>query len=248
VRANANDESHSFVYLVEQIFRDRRVSATLLDPIRSTFIGADDHSTNGYRRIQNVSYPCFNTAGGRRVELLEGVWTGAQHERGLKLLNVPVLKHHDTGGSEITGAVKHFYGLVSMSDGSSAARHYSALGETCGRMIAAVRPPVLNVMDAIWVSHKALGGHPASTTHRANQLLASQDPVALDYWSAKSVLHPVDGNPRHAPDHAGIDRWLTDCMTLVNSLGGIARPEEGIHVGRLTKFEGEFQVVQGSVA
>ncbi len=72
--------------------------------------------------------------------------------------------------------------------------------------------------------------------------------MALDYWSAKSVLHPVDGNPRHAPDHAGIDRWLTDCMTLVNSLGGIARPEEGIHVGRLTKFEGEFQVVQGSVA
>ncbi|MCK7510120.1 MAG: hypothetical protein MZV70_42855 [Desulfobacterales bacterium] len=32
VRANANDESHSFVYLVDQVFRDRRVSATLLDP------------------------------------------------------------------------------------------------------------------------------------------------------------------------------------------------------------------------
>jgi len=248
VRANANDESHSFVYLVDQVFRDRRVSATLLDPIRSTFIGADDHATNGYRRIQNVSYPCFNTTGGRRVELLEGVWTGAQHERSLKLLNVPVLKHHDTGGSEITGAVKHFYGLVSMSDGSSAARHYAALGETCGRMIAAVRPPVLSVMDAIWVSHKALGGYPASATHRANQLLASQDPVALDCWSARSVLFPVDSNPRHAPDHPGIDRWLTDCMNLVNSLGGIARPDEGIHVGRLTKFEGEFQVVQGSVA
>ena len=80
VRANANDESHSFVYLVEQIFRDRRVSATLLDPIRSTFIGADDHSTNGYRRIQNVSYPCFNTTGGRRVEMREGIWTGAGHD------------------------------------------------------------------------------------------------------------------------------------------------------------------------
>jgi len=186
-------------------------------------------------------------AGGRRVELLEGVWTQAQHERNLKLLNVPVLKHHDTGGSEITGAVKHFYGLVSMSDGGSDARHYSALGETCGRMIAAVRPPVLNVMDAIWVSHKALGGYPASATHRANQLLASQDPVALDCWAAKSVLYPVDSNPRHAPDYAGVDRWLTDCMNLVNSLGGIAAGR-GHHVGRLTKFEGEFQVVQGSVA
>jgi uncharacterized protein (DUF362 family) len=248
VCANANDESHSFVYLVEQVFRDPRVSAMLLDPIRTTFIDVDDHVTNGYRRFENVSYPCFNTAGGRRVELLEGLWTGSRHEGNLKLLNVPVLKHHDTGGSEITGAVKHFYGLVSMSDGNSGARHYAALGETCGRMIAAVRPPVLNVMDAIWVSHQSVGGYPASATHRTNQLLASQDPVALDYWSAKSVLYPVDSNPRHAPDHAGVDRWLTDCMNLVNSLGGIARPDEGIHVGRLTKLESEFRVVSGNVA
>lgn len=245
VRANANDESHSFVYLVDQIFQDRRVSATLLDPIRTRFIGLDDHVTNGYRRIQNVSYPCFTTAGGRRLELLEGIWAGSRHERNLKLLNVPVLKHHDTGGSEITGAVKHFYGLLSMSDGTSANRHYTDLGETCGRMIAAVRPPVLNVMDAIWVSHRALGGHPVSATHRANQLLASQDPVALDYWSAKTVLFPIDGNPRHAPEHPGIDRWLTDCMNVVNTLGGIRRPDEGIHVSRLTKHESEITVTQG---
>jgi uncharacterized protein (DUF362 family) len=248
VHANANDESHSFVYLVEQVFRDPRVSAVLLDPIRSRFIGTDDHVTNGYRRYENVSYPCFNTQNGRRVELLEGLWNGSRHDASLKLLNVPVLKHHDTGGSEITGAVKHFYGLVSMSDGHSGERHYSGLGEACGRMIAAVRPPVLNVMDAIWVSHRALGGYPASATHRANQLLASQDPVALDYWSAKSVLHPVDSNPRHAPDFAGIDRWLTDCANLVNSLGGIARPDEGIHVGRLTRLESEIRVVSGSLA
>jgi uncharacterized protein (DUF362 family) len=248
VHANANDESHSFQYLVEEIFRDQRVSTALLDAIRTTFIGADDHATNGYRHLQNVSYPCFTTAGGRRVELLEGVWTGSRHESTLKLINVPVLKHHDTGGSEITGAVKHFYGLVSMSDGHSAARHYTTLGETCGRMIAAVRPPVLNLIDAIWVSHKDLGGFPATSTHRANQLLASQDPVALDYWAAKSVLYPIDANPRHAPSHTNVDRWLTDCMTLVNSLGGIARPDQGIHVGTLTKHESDFRVVSANVA
>jgi len=248
VRANANDEAHTFMFLVEQIFKDSRVSAALLDPIRSRFIGADDHATNGYRHFQNVSYPCFNTSGGRRVELLEGLWNGSRHESTLKLINVPVLKHHDTGGSEITGAVKHFYGLVSMSDGRSGERHYASLGETCARMIAAVRPPVLNLIDAIWVSHRALGGYPASATFRANQLLASQDPVALDYWAAKSVLFPVDANPRHAPDHANIDRWLTDCMNTVNSLGGIARPDQGIHVGTLTKHESDFRVVSANVA
>jgi uncharacterized protein (DUF362 family) len=248
VHANANDERHSFLYLVDEVFRGYPVSAYLLDPVRSRFIADDDHVTNGYRRFETVSYPCFTTARGTRVELREGIWRGTAHARNLKLVNVPVLKHHDTGGSEITGAVKHFYGLVSMADGQSGARHYQALGETCGRMIAAVRPPVLNVMDAIWVSHRALGGYPASATHRANQLLASQDPVAVDYLSAKSVLFPVDSNPRHSPDHAGIDRWLTDCINLVNSLGGIARPAEGIHVGRLTKLESEFRVISGSVA
>jgi len=46
--ANAVDESHSFLYLVDHVFHDPRVSAFLLDPIRFTFIGGDDHVTDGY--------------------------------------------------------------------------------------------------------------------------------------------------------------------------------------------------------
>jgi hypothetical protein len=87
VRANANDERHSFLYLVNEVFRGQPVFAFLLDPIRARFIGPDDHATNGYRRFENVSYPCFTTSGGRRVELREGIWTGARHERNLKLVN-----------------------------------------------------------------------------------------------------------------------------------------------------------------
>ena len=119
VHANANDESQSFLYLVNTIFNDPRVSSFLLDPIRTTFIGATDHSTNGYRTYENVSYPCFTTAGGHRVELREGIWHGNGYSQNLKLINVPVLKHHDTGGSEITASLKHFYGVVSMADGQS---------------------------------------------------------------------------------------------------------------------------------
>ncbi|MFO7496632.1 MAG: hypothetical protein R6X05_13490, partial [Desulfobacterales bacterium] len=90
-----------------------RVSAYLLDPVRAKFIGAGDHQTDGYRRFEDVSYPCFTTAGGRRIELREGVWTGSGHRQNLKLINVPVLKHHDKGGSEITASLKHMYGLLS---------------------------------------------------------------------------------------------------------------------------------------
>jgi hypothetical protein len=240
VHANANDERHTFVYLVDQVFRDARVSAYLFDPIRGRFISDSDHTTDGYRRFENVSYPCFTTRNGRRVELREGVWAGSSHAANVKLINVPVLKHHDTGGSEITGAVKHFYGLVSMSDGNTT-RHYAGLGDTCGKMIASVRTPVLSILDAIWVSHRALTGTPGNAS-RVNQLLASQDPVALDYWASKYVLYPIDSNPRHAPTFSGIDRWLTDAMNTINARGGLYRPEIGLAIQNATKDESAMRL------
>ena len=242
VHANANDESHSFLYLANDVFKDKPVSAYLFDPIRSTFISTDDHVTNGYRRLENISYPCFTTQRGTRVELQEGVWNGSAYQQNLKLINVPVLKHHDRGGSEITAAIKHFYGIVSMSDGQSNARHYSGLGETCGKMVVSVRPPVLNIIDAIWVSHKALEGYPEQATFRANQILASQDPVALDYWAAKNVLYPIDDNSRHHPDFAGIVAWLAAAQNTINGRGGIFNPERGLRIGNVTRDEAEMQV------
>ena len=242
VHANARDEIQSFVYLVSTVFKDSRVSAYLLDPISNIFVGATDHTTNGYRRYENVSYPCFNTAGGHRVELLEGLWDGSGYSQNLKLINVPVLKHHDTGGSEITASLKHVYGLVSMADGQSSFRHYSGLGETCGKMMVSVRTPVLNMIDAIWVSHASLTGYPGATTFRSNQILASQDPVALDYWAAKTILYPIDSNPRHHPDFPGIDAWLTSACDTINNRGGLYDPSLGIFVHQVTKNEEEMVV------
>ncbi len=242
VHANATDERHHFLYLVNSVFKDPRVSAYLLDPIRNIFIADDDHSRHGYRTFEDVSYPCFTTTGGRRVELKEGIWHGGAHHGNIKLINVPVLKHHDTGGSEITASLKHVYGLVSMADGRRNFRHYGGLGETCGKMMVSVATPVLNIIDAIWVSHSALKGYPDKTTFQANQLLASQDPVAADYWAAKYILYPVDGNFRHHPNFSGVSRWLTQARDTINKRGGLLDPEKGIQVGRVTKKEEEMAV------
>jgi uncharacterized protein (DUF362 family) len=240
VQANANDRTHSFVYLADQIFKDPRVSYYLLDGIRNTFISADDHVTDGYRIFEDVSYPCFTTKGGRRVELREGIWQGNGYAQNLKLINVPVLKTH--GGSEITASLKHFYGIVSMADGNSGLRHYDGLGATGGKMVVSVRTPILNIMDAIWVSHLSLKGYPADTTFRANQIMASQDPVALDYYAAKKILYPIDRNPNHHPAYAVIDRWLTDARDIINERGGLYKPSAGILVHKVTKTESEMLV------
>lgn len=240
VHANAVNEEHSFFYLVDQVFVDPRVSAFELDPIRSTFIGADDHLTNGYRRYENVSYPCFTSAGGRRIELREGLWTGSEYRQNLKLINVPVLKTHGT--SMMTAALKHMYGLVSMNDGNKTFRHYDGLGETCGKMVVSVRTPALNIVDAIWVSHNSLSGYPASATHQSNTLLASQDPVALDYWAAKAVLYPIDADSNHHPDHPNIQRWLAAAETIINQRGGLYDPERGITAGLVSRKESQMVI------
>ncbi|NWG04943.1 MAG: DUF362 domain-containing protein [Syntrophaceae bacterium] len=248
IHANANDESHSFLYLVNTLFNDPRVSAFLLDQVRGTFIGSSDHVTNGYRIYENVSYPCFTTARGNRVELREGLWQGSGYTQNLKLINVPVLKQHDIGFSEITASLKHFYGVLSMADGQSGFRHSTGLGETCGKMVVSVRTPILNIIDGIWVSYGSCAGYPPETTFRANQIVASQDPVALDYWAAKYVIYPISKSPRHLPTFSGIDGWLTSARDTINDRGGLSDPDSGILVDKVTKNEGEMECHQEALS
>jgi len=220
VHANAEDESLSFSYLVDTVFADERVSMYLLDPIRETFILNDDHSTDGYRKLTNVSYPCFTTVKGNRVELKPGIWNGHGYDENLKLINVPVLKHHN--GCGITGALKHFYGVLSMVDGKSGERHYAKLGQHCGEMISDVRTPVINILDCIWVTQVTWAGYPPENTTYLNQLLASIDPVALDYWAAKYLLYPIDKNKEHHPDKFAVLRdHLIQAQEVINASGGI---------------------------
>jgi len=59
VHANANDDRHTFLYLIDHIFADPRVSGFLLDPVMHSFIDQNDHQTDGFRMYGTVSYPCF---------------------------------------------------------------------------------------------------------------------------------------------------------------------------------------------
>jgi hypothetical protein len=245
VQANANYRHHSFTYVVDKLIADSRVSHYLWDPLRNTFIGRSDHKTDGYRTFEDVSYPCFTTAGGRRVELKEGIWTGRGHTRKLKLINIPVLKHHDVGGSEVTAALKNTYGILSMPWGDQERwdhHHYAGLGPICGKMIASVHTPVLNIIDAIWVSHKALSGYPQGNARRVNRLVASQDPVALDYWALKEILYRIDENPRHHPDFEGIRAWMEPARDLINARGGLWKPGRGVRANLATTDEARMRV------
>jgi hypothetical protein len=180
--------------------------------------------------ITDVSYPCFTSSGGHRIELREGIWSGSGYDTNLKLINVPVLKTHS--GTGITGVLKHSYGILSMADGYLGIRHFSESGTQCGKMWSLVRIPDLNILDCIWVSHESLGGYPPEYTRRTNILLAGTDPVALDYYGSKHVLLPLGGSRAHEHDpdsFSGLINLLTGARDFINANGGIGG--EPTHMG-----------------
>lgn len=140
-----------------------------------------------------VSYPKFRTALGTYVSLRDGVWdpASASYDRArLKLVNVPVLKsHHAVYGA--TACVKNFMGLVtdSLATNSHAGIRYGLLGALLGE----IRPPDLNLLDAIWVNGNPTTGPstPYAGATRRNELVASRDPVAADIWSVGNILVPA---------------------------------------------------------
>ncbi|MCL5271193.1 MAG: DUF362 domain-containing protein [bacterium] len=226
VRVNSEDETLTINEIVQTVFAGQPVCAVLMDGFRNIWLSASDHVQNGYRKTGTgalVSYPCFTTARGNRIELKEGRWTGTDYAQNVKLINIPVLKDH--GGSGMTGVLKHTYGILSMSDGTTANRHYADIGSQVGKMWTQVRIPDLNLLDCIWVSHEALGGYPVDATRRCNILLAGVDPVAMDYYASKHILLPLGGTHGswHDPDqYAGLVDKLDGAMTQINSAGGIA--------------------------
>ena len=227
VHVNAEDDTLTVDRLVREVFVNAPVSSYLLDPVCETFIGDYDHTSDGFRKLSDAqtSYPCFTTKGDHRIELREGIWDGENYKNNLKLINMPVFKTHP--GTGITGVLKHCYGILSMKDDPawSKLRHYKESGSQCGKFYSLVRMPDLNIVDAIWVTHQQHHrGYPASTTHRADTLLAGLDPVALDYYCSKYILLPLGGDrvEEHDPESfEGLVAHLTGAQEYINSHGGI---------------------------
>lgn len=221
VHANAENESHSFSWVVDTLFQDPRVTKKLFDGFRRTFITTDDHATEGYRKIGTVSYPCFFTPRGTRVELKEGIWTGSGFDsQRLKWINIPVMKDHKD--LNVTGCLKHMYGIMTTWDELLPHHDPYQAGQVIGDFYSLVRPPILNVLDHIWVSWGSLCGYPPELTVRRDMLCAGTDPCAMDAWSARHILLPISADPAHDPDIPGYFReYLTDARDVINGRGGL---------------------------
>ncbi len=153
-----------------------------------------------------LNYPKFVTSHGTHISLHRGIWDGSDYAVGrLKFINMPVLKSHLWFG--VTASVKNFLGVMSKHVGAEEAgvdpyafsfhaaltEEFNGLAPGLPGSLMALRYPTLNVLDAIYVSPRGNRTQDATyqATPRQGALLASLDPIALDYYASKYVLLPV---------------------------------------------------------
>jgi len=205
--ANAEDTSQSALDVVNMFAPDYDVSAYDWQPIRNDQVNeySDGDMTDGYWRNStadpdtgvHVSYPKFQSEHNTYISFKHGIWNGVTYEDRLKVINLPVLKSHSNYG--VTAACKHYMGVQSEILNGGIANGHNQIGEGgMGTLLAETRYPVLNILDAIYINANpypliGLCGPATSYTAatRVNILMASTDPVALDYWAAKNVLMPT---------------------------------------------------------
>lgn len=235
---NARDRSQSMQKIVHMFSGSFRVSTYLWDTITRNRVkeysegdledGYILNSTPSPRTKIQISYPKFKTEFGTYISFKKGIWKEERKiydSEKLKVLNVPVLKPHSIYG--VTGATKHYMGVASDKLTKRTAHNSVGLGGM-GTQMVRTRIPVLNILDAIWVSPRNGPGVSYSQAVENNMILASTDPIALDYWASKNILMKVakrGGNPYTDsinPDiiaRGSFGYWLRLSMDELNKSG-----------------------------
>jgi len=203
-RNNAYNHGQSFADVAAMYAGSHRVSVRDWTPVRNNSVvefSLGDYG-DGYVEESDhpINYPKFTTDYGTRISMRNGIWNGASYDNSaLKLLNVPVLKTHNWAG--VTASCKHFMGFW-----STALLGYDPHGPmiyegVMGQALAYGRFPDMNIIDATWSNASTSGpGTSYDAATYTGVLLASHDPVAVDYVAGKRVLLPVSGYERHDPD------------------------------------------------
>ncbi|MHA1112443.1 MAG: DUF362 domain-containing protein [Promethearchaeota archaeon] len=196
---NAEDDSQSTEDVAQYFADDFDVSTFLLDTIRNDVVAeySSGNTHDGYVKNYTadpetgiwVTYPKFQTIFGTNVSLKRGIWNGTEYIQDLKIINLPVLKSHS--GFGVTACIKNYMGVQSQGVGNG---HNCVGTGGMGTLMADYGIPTLNILDAIWVNANPVGGPnvgPGTSNleaTRINVIMASLDPVALDYWAGKNVL------------------------------------------------------------
>lgn len=200
------------------------------------------------------NYAKFETDHQTKVSLRYGIWDGEGYDASrLKFLNVPVLKFHNWFG--LTAAVKHFVGFLSrfvgeeQAEGDTVAFHSNLYEDWNGQpkgilgRLLALRYPDLNIVDATYVGIHDHTDCPIGDPEKSvevRSLLASHDPVAVDYYSSKHILYPL----KLAAGYENAEEANPDADNLLRAYL-LASRERLLEAGRPAIFgDGQIRLVE----
>jgi hypothetical protein len=208
-----------------------------------------------------LTWPVFTSPrSGLQIDLADGVSeiAGATRTRtGRKLTWIQLTTVNEHGSTGMTACCKSAMGVVDMSAGRLGTDprtdgyqsvHYFGSPEATWRMAGPlahfareVRAPDLYLALAEWVAVTPagwVGGDTrdarleAASAHRAGAVVGGTDPVAIDWWCAKHLLHPIateiDSAARGDLDVDNPDGKLTRFLRYYREVAGAGTMDESL--------------------
>ena len=196
-------------------------------------ISMDNGASGDAFREVIMTYPIFKTDKGTVIDFKNGIWAnGAYTDQPLKFINFAALNHHSTYCGA-TSAVKNYLGISDLSGGADpnnngklTDKYYNfhsfpfdkwapgpkpgMIGAEIGVFMNTIRKADLNITTAEWIG---LASRTETPVARTKAVLASTDPVALDYHSTKYLLYHNSRIPVHNPDDPKrpLNQYLVKC-------------------------------------
>jgi hypothetical protein len=185
------------------------------------------------RRSTIMTYPITRTDTGKIVDFKNGVWErGSYTGQPLRVVMFSALNHHSTYCG-LTSTIKNYLGVTDLTGGPDPKNggcltqdYYNfhsfpfnkwapgpkpgMIGKEVGVFMNTIRRADLNITTAEWVGLSSRTDGPVAHTRA---VLASADPVALDYHAAKYFLYPNSRLAFHNPDHpeSPVHEYLREC-------------------------------------
>ena len=195
-----------------------------------------------------MTYPIFKTDKGTLVDFKNGIWEkGVYTDQPLKFINFAALNHHSTYCGA-TSSIKNYLGISDISggpdphkNGKLTEKYYNfhsfpfnkwtpgpepgMIGAEIGVFLNTIRNADLNITTAEWIG---LASRTEPPVARTRTVLASTDPVALDFHSTKYLLYPNSKVPVHNPDD--IQRPMNQYLLRCSEKGGGVFDEKHVTV------------------
>jgi len=193
----------------------------------------DNGADGSNYRATIMTYPIFSSDKGTVIDFKNGIWEkGTYTGQPLRFINFAALNHHSTYCG-FTSAVKNYLGINDLSGGSDPlsdghliGKYYNfhsfpfnkwspgpipgMIGAEIGTFMNSIRKADLNITSAEWIGLCSRIDTPVAHTRT---IIASTDPVALDYHASKYILFPNSKLPIHNPDnkHHPAYQYLKKC-------------------------------------